>query len=193
MRKLLVTISACFFFSFAFSQNTWVIDPVHSKIEFEVSHLTVSSVTGFFTSFSGTLTSPKKNEFEESKINATIEVASITTNNLERDKHLKEDDFFNANQYPEIRFQSTAFTKNNDGSYSLNGNLTIRDVTKPISMATTFGGIVSIDNMKRAGFTAKGSINRFDYKLKWDDALDNGGLIVGEKVEIILRIELIKQ
>ncbi len=193
MRKLLITLFACFFLSYTFAQNTWVIDPVHSRLEFEVSHLTVSSVTGFFTAFGGTLTTTKKNDFENSKINATIEVASITTNNLERDKHLKEDDFFNAEQYPEINFHSKEFKKNANGSYTLIGDLTIRDVTKSINMDVTFGGIVSIDNMKRAGFTAKGSINRFDYKLKWDDSLDSGGLIVGEKVDIIIRVEMVKQ
>ena len=191
--RILLIIAAGFLTNFSIAQSTWVIDPGHSQIEFEVSHLTVSSVTGFFTSFSGTVVTSKKTDFEDAKIHATIEVASITTNNLERDKHLKEDDFFNANEYPEIKFKSTSFSRNADGSFKLMGDLTIRDVTKPITLDVKFGGIASIDNMKRAGFTAKGSINRFDYKLKWDDALDSGGLIVGEKVDMILRMELIKQ
>ncbi|MTI37890.1 polyisoprenoid-binding protein [Fulvivirga lutimaris] len=193
MKKSIFIIIICLFCNLSFAQNTWVIDPSHSAVEFEVSHLTVSSVSGYFTSFNGTVTTEKKNDFEGATVTANIQVASITTNNLERDKHLKEDDFFNAKAFPEIKFKSTAFKKYEDGSYSLSGILTIRDVSKPIDLDIDFGGIVSIENMKRAGFTAKGSINRFDYGLKWDDALDSGGLIVGEKVDIILKVEAVKQ
>ena len=175
-----------------FAQTTWIIDPTHSSVQFEVSHLTVSSVSGFFTGYSGTLTS-KKNDFEDAKVNATIETASITTNNLERDKHLKDEDFFYVEKFPEIKFKSTSFKKIGENRYLITGDLTIRDVTKPVTLETDFGGIVSISDKKKAGFTARGSINRFDYGLKWDDALDNGGLIVGEKVDIILKMELVKQ
>lgn len=193
MKKLLPIILILITFSFLNAQNTWKIDNTHSTVEFEVSHLTVSSVTGFFTSFKGEIITTKKNEFEDAKVNATIDVPSVTTNNLERDKHLKEDDFFNAEKYPIITFKGTEFKKYEDGSYSLSGDLTIRDITKKIDLDVEFGGIVSLNDMKRAGFTAKGSINRFDYGLKWDDSLDSGGLIVGEKVNIILKIEAVKQ
>ena len=193
MKKLLPIILIFISVNFLNAQNTWKIDNSHSTVEFEVSHLTVSSVTGFFTSFNGEIITAKKNEFEDAKVNATIDVASVSTNNLERDKHLKEDDFFNAEKYPVIKFQGTEFKKYEDGSYSLTGELTIRDVTKKIDLDVEFGGIVSLNDMKRAGFTAKGSINRFDYGLKWDDSLDSGGLIVGEKVSIILKIEAVKQ
>lgn len=192
MKKTCIILILSFISSVSLAQTTWVIDPTHSSVQFDVSHLAVSSVTGFFTSYAGTLTS-KKNDFEDSKINATIEVASITTNNLERDKHLKEDDFFNAEKFPEIKFESTSFKKVSDNNYLIEGNLTIRDVTKPVTLDAEFGGIVSINNKKKAGFTATGTIDRFDYGLKWDDVLDNGGLIVGEKVDIILKIELVKQ
>ncbi len=179
MSKSIYTLVFCLFGYLSTAQNTWVVDPSHSTVEFEVSHLTVSSVTGYFTSFNGIITTEKKNDFEGASVSTNIQVASITTNNLERDKHLKEDDFFNAKTYPEIKFKSTAFKKYEDGSYSLSGILTIRDISKPIDLDLEFGGIVSIENMKRAGFTAKGSINRFDYGLKWDDALDSSGLIIG--------------
>ncbi len=175
------------------AQTTWIIDPSHSTVEFEVSHLTVSSVTGYFTSFSGLIESKNDNDFIDSKITATIQVASLTTNNLERDKHLKEDDFFNASKFPEIHFKSTDFKKNGNGNYILSGLLTIRDVTKPIDLQVDFGGVVALDDKKRAGFNATGSINRFDFGLKWDDVLDSGGLIVGEKVNIILKIAATKQ
>ncbi|ELR73223.1 YceI family protein [Fulvivirga imtechensis AK7] len=135
----------------------------------------------------------KKNDFEDAKVNATIETASITTNNLERDKHLKDEDFFHVEKFPEIKFKSTSFKKVGENKYRVTGDLTIRDITKPVTLETDFGGIVSISDKKKAGFTARGSINRFDYGLKWSDALDNGGLIVGEKVDIVIKMELVKQ
>lgn len=174
------------------AQTTWVVDPTHSSVQFEVSHMTVSSVTGAFTGFTGSVTS-KDSDFQNATINATVDVNTVDTNNLERDKHLKEDDFFNAVRYPNISFVSSVFKKNADGSYTIQGDLTIRDVTKPISLSATYGGLVSINAKQKAGFSAKGEINRFDYGLKWDDVLDSGGLIVGETVDIILNIELVKQ
>lgn len=193
MKKLaiILIISANSFASL--SQTTWIIDPAHSSVQFEVPHLTVSSVTGLFTAYTGTLTAEKKNTFEDAQIQAFIDVASITTNNLERDKHLKEEDFFNAKKFPEIKFSSTSFEKTKGNNYLIKGDLTIRDVTKPITLEAVYGGIIAINNKEKAGFEAKGTINRFDYGLKWDDALDNGGLIVGEKVDIILKMELIRQ
>lgn len=193
MKNLLFTTLLSLITFSIHAQNTWKIDDSHSTVEFEVSHLTVSAVTGFFTSFSGEIITTKKNDFQDAQVNATIKVASVSTNNLERDKHLKEDDFFNAEKFPVISFKGTDFKKYEDGSYSLSGDLTIRDVTKKINLDVNFGGIVSIEDMKRAGFTARGTINRFDYGLKWDDSLDSGGLIVGEKVDIILKIEAVKQ
>lgn len=192
MKKICIILIISFVSAVGIAQTTWVIDPTHSSVQFDVSHLAVSSVTGSFTSYAGTLTA-KKNDFEGARINATIEVASITTNNMERDKHLKEDDFFNAEKYPEIKFESTSFKKVSGNNYTIEGNLTIRDITKPVTLDAEFGGIVSINNKKKAGFTATGTIDRFEYGLKWDDVLDNGGLIVGEKVDIILKMELVKQ
>ncbi len=191
--KIIYTFFLVIVFGTTYSQTTWLIDASHSTVEFEVSHLTVSSVTGFFTTFNGTVNSPNNNDFEGAEVSANVAVGSVTTNNLERDKHLKEDDFFNATKYPMITFKSKSFKKIDDESYELTGDLTIRDVTRTIDLDVDFGGIVSIGGKKRAGLTATGKINRFDYGLKWDDSLDNGGLIVGEKVDIILKIEVIKQ
>ncbi|MGD1959277.1 MAG: YceI family protein [Fulvivirga sp.] len=176
----------------SYGQTTWVVDPAHSSVQFEVSHMTVSSVTGVFTGFTGSVTSSREN-FQNAKINASIDVNTVSTNNLERDKHLKENDFFNANTFPNISFISSVFKKNADGTYTIQGDLTIRDVTKPISLSANFGGLVSINGKQKAGFAAKGKINRFDYGLKWDDVLDSGGLIVSETVNIVLNIELVKQ
>lgn len=193
MKKLLIILTFCFFTNFAIAQSTtWVIDPTHSSVNFEVPHLTVSTVSGYFTDFSGTAFS-EGDDFHNAEINAVIDVASITTHNLERDKHLKEDDFFNTNQFPNITFKSNTFRKTEDGSFEIYGDLTIRDITKPVVLEADFAGIVLLDDQKKAGFTAKGKINRFDYGLKWDDALDSGGLIVGEEVDLILNITLVQQ
>lgn len=191
--KNLVTILilSCAGFT-GFTQTTWVIDPANSSVQFEVPHLTVSSVTGVFTAYTGTLTA-KKNDFENAKLRANIEVASISTNNLERDKHLREADFFNVEEFPEMTFKSTSFEKLENNNYLITGDLTIKEITKPITLEAVFGGIISIDNQKKAGFKAKGAINRFDYGLEWNDVIDSGGLIVGETVDIILNMQLIKQ
>ncbi len=192
MKRIFFTFILALLFISSQAQTTWIVDPTHSSIQFEVSHLAVSSVTGQFTSYSATVTS-KKNDFNGAKITATIQTASITTNNLERDKHLKDDDFFNAAEYPDIKFESTSFIEKEDNMYSITGNLTMKGVTKPITLNAEFGGIVSINKKEKAGFEARGTVNRFDYGLSWDDVLDSGGLIVGEKVDIILKIELVKQ
>ncbi|MCG8385463.1 MAG: YceI family protein [Cytophagales bacterium] len=176
----------------ATGQTTWVVDPVHSSVQFEVSHLAVSSVTGDFTGFTGSVIT-QNDDFNNARISATIDVNSVDTNNLERDKHLKEDDFFNASKYPNITFVSSVFSKEKDNIFTIQGDLTIRDVTKPISLSAEYGGIVSINGQQKAGFTAEGTIDRFDYGLKWDDVLDSGGLIVGEKVDIILKVQLVKK
>ncbi|MBL3658871.1 YceI family protein [Fulvivirga sediminis] len=177
----------------SYAQTTWIIDPSHSSIQFEVPHMTVSSVTGTFTSYAGTLTSKSKQEFDGAKITTTIEVNSITTNNMERDKNLKDEDFFNAAKYPEIKFESTSFTNTSGNHYKITGNLTIKGITKEITLLAEFGGIISINNKQKAGFKATATINRFNYGLQWNDVLDNGGLIVGEKVDIIINAELLKQ
>ena len=192
MKNFLLIAMVCLAANATSAQTTWVIDPTHSSIQFEVSHMTVSSVTGSFTSYAGTLTS-KKNSFDDSKVVVTIETNSITTNNMERDKNLKDEDFFSAEKYPEIKFESTSFKKTDGNNYLITGNLTIKDITHEVTLRTEFGGIISIDNKKKAGFKATTSINRFNYGLQWNDVLDNGGLIVGDKVDITLNVELIKQ
>ena len=174
-------------------QQTWVIDPVHSSIQVEVSHMTVSSVTGVFTSFSGTVQTAADGDFNDASVDLTISVPSITTNHMERDAHLKEDDFFNATKYPRISFRSTGFSMESDGDFTLTGDLTIREVTKQVILKGKHGGIATLNNQKKAGFQATTTIDRFEYGLKWDDVLDSGGLVVGEEVDISVNVELILQ
>ncbi len=193
MKKTLITsLLICVCISVT-SQTTWIADNDHSSVQFEVSHLVISTVVGDFTKFNAKVLSSSDKSFENSEITAEIEVSSVDTRNLTRDNHLKKDDFFNAAKFPMIKFKSKAVKKEGNNKYIIEGDLTIRDVTKPIQLEVDYGGMVELNGVTRAGMIAKGSINRFDYNLKWDDTLDNGSMVVGENVDIKLNIELIKQ
>ena len=180
-----------FVIPFSYGQATWTADPAHSSIGFEVSHLTISTVSGKFTDYSCDLVSKRKS-FDEAQINVKVNVGSISTEDLTRDKHLKEDDFFNAESYPNMIFVSDSFVKTSDTEYQVTGFLTIRNVVKKISFVATNSGTVTIGDKTISAFKAEFIVNRFDYQLKWDDTLDSGGLVVGEDVTVILNIELVK-
>ncbi|MDN5202381.1 YceI family protein [Fulvivirgaceae bacterium BMA10] len=175
------------------AQVKWMVDPSHSSIRFEVDHLVVSRVSGDFTEFKGSVESMSESDFTDAKIEATIQVSSIDSRNMSRDKHLRQDDFFNVKEYPIMQFRSTSVIKQDENTYTIIGDLTIRDVTKPFEMEARMGGSIVVDGKLRAGITASGSINRFDYHLKWNDTLDSGGLVVGEEVDISLNIQLVKE
>lgn len=169
----------------------WVIDKSHSNVKFSVTHLVVSEVEGSFKMFDGNMENTKT-DFSDAKINFTVDVNSINTENEMRDKHLKSDDFFNAEKFPAMKFQSTSFTPAGGNKYKLAGNLTIRDVTKPVVFDVTFGGTALNMGKTKAGFKAKTTINRFDYNLKWDKATEAGGLVVSKDVELVVNVEMNK-
>ncbi len=169
----------------------WSVDRVHSNVRFSVAHLVVSDVDGKFKMFDGSLEHSKP-DFSDAKIAFTVDVNSIDTDNEMRDKHLKSDDFFNAEKFPAMKFQSTSFKPLGGNKYKLAGNLTIRDVTKPVVFDVVFGGTANAMGKTKAGFKAKTSINRFDYNLKWNQATEAGGLTVGKEVEIVVNVELNK-
>ena len=171
----------------------WSVDQAHSEIKFKVKHLVVSSVTGQFTSFNGTVESDKP-DFSDAKIQFEADVNSINTKNEQRDGHLKSGDFFDTEKYPQITFEGTKFEKASNDEYALHGNLTIRDVTKPVSLKVDFGGIAKdpYGNIK-AGFTLDGKINRKDFGLTWNAATEAGGLLVGEDLKVQAEIQLVKQ
>jgi len=131
-----------------------------------------------------------KPDYSDAKIVFTVDVNSVDTDNENRDKHLKGDDFFNAEKFPTMTFVSTAFTPLGSNKYKLDGNLTIRDVTKPVSFDVTYGGSISGQRGAKAGFKARATINRFDYHLKWDRATETGGLVVGKEVGITVNAQL---
>ena len=172
-----------------FAPTKWTIDKAHSNVKFTVTHLVISEVEGYFKIFDGSVEHSKP-DFSDAKINFTVDVNSINTDNENRDKHLKSDDFFNAEKFPQMKFESTSFTPLGNNKYKLAGNLTIRDVTKPVTFDVTYGGTANMGNTVKSGFKAKTTINRFDYNLKWDKATEAGGMVVGKDVDITVNAEL---
>ncbi|HUL43957.1 MAG TPA: YceI family protein [Bacteroidota bacterium] len=174
------------------AQSVWKLDKAHSKIDFSVTHMLVAEVDGRFTDFDGTVTS-SKSDFRDAKIDVTIKTASITTDNDFRDKHLRSDDFFNAEKYPEIKFHSTSIEKTGDNTYKIAGDLTIRDTTKTVVLNAKYNGQVVAGGVTKAAFKATTTINRFDYGVHWNKTIETGGLVVGKDVDITLLLELNKQ
>jgi polyisoprenoid-binding protein YceI len=176
-----------------FAQTNWAFDKAHSKIGFSVSHLVITDVEGNFKEFDASVTTDGDN-WENAKIEFTAEIASIDTDNEKRDEHLRSDDFFNAEMYPQLKFVSKSFNKVDGNEYKLVGDLTIRDVTKEVELEVELNGtVVDPWGNTKAGFDLEGEINRFDYGLKWSKALETGGLVVGEDVEIIGKLQLMKK
>lgn len=192
LRSLLALV--LFVPAFANAQVNWKFDNSHSNVMFTVSHLVISEVTGFFKEYDGTVTTAKNDDFTDAKITFTVKTKSINTDNEQRDNHLRADDFFNAEKFPEMKFVSKSMKKGKGKNFVLTGDLTIRDKTKQVKLDVTHLGIVKDPwgNTKSA-FKLSGSINRFDYDLKWDKAIETGGLVVGKDVKINANIQLALQ
>jgi polyisoprenoid-binding protein YceI len=171
--------------------DKWTLDKAHTNVKFSVTHLVISDVEGSFKTFDATMESSKP-DFSDAKINFTVQVASINTDNEKRDGHLKSPDFFDATKYPEIKFVSTSFVSLGDNKYTLVGNLTIRDVTKPVTFEVKYGGTVKSYDGIHAGFKATSKIDRFDFNLKWNAATEAGGAVVGKDVDITLNVDFKK-
>ena len=173
----------------SFGQSTWTADNVHSNVKFSVSHLVISEVEGNFKMYSGTIQSTDQ-DFMGGAVEFSVDVNSINTENQMRDKHLKSDDFFNAEKYPVMKFKSVSWKKVDDKNYILEGDLTIRDVAKRVSFAVVYGGTMRDGNGNvKAGFKATTVINRFDFGLKWNALTEAGGATVGKDVTIVLNLE----
>ncbi len=171
----------------------WVLDPMHSEVQFKVKHLVISTVSGFFKSFEGSLTNDN-DDFEGAAIEFTLDINSIDTNQTQRDEHLKSAEFFDAAKYPHIKFKSSSFTKTDDDNYKLAGDLTIKDVTKPVTLDVEYGGSAAdfYGNIK-AGFEVSGKINRKDFGLTWDGVTEAGAIVVGEDIKITINAQFAKQ
>jgi polyisoprenoid-binding protein YceI len=175
------------------SPGKWVLDPAHSQVMFTVSHLVIAEVTGQFKTFNANVTAGKP-DFTDAEIQFTVDIASINTDNEMRDNHLKSDDFFNAEKFPKMTFTGKGLKKVSGNKYKLSGNLTIRDVTRPVTLDVVYAGTVKDPwGNTKAGFKVKGVINRFDYNLKWNNLTEAGGAVVGADVELTVNLELAAQ
>ena len=171
---------------------TWVVDPMHSEVQFKIKHLVISTVTGSFKKFDGKVITEEGN-FNNAKIDFTMDATSIDTNQPQRDEHLKTGDFFAADLYPQIIFSSTSFVSTGSSNYKMVGNLTLRGVTKPVELSVEYGG--AEDNghgIIKHGFEVTGIINRKDFGMTWNRVLDSGGLGLGEDIKLIANIQVAK-
>jgi polyisoprenoid-binding protein YceI len=175
------------------NQTTWTFDAAHSEITFKVKHLMISNVKGEFKQFDATLVSVD-DSFNNAKATATIQLASISTNNEDRDNHLKSPDFFDAANFPTIQFESTSLERFDIENGLLKGHLTIKGVTKEVSFELEFGGLSKDPwGNEKVGFSLSGKINREDFGLTWNAALETGGVLVSNDVKIAAEIQFVKQ
>ncbi|MBN2731229.1 MAG: YceI family protein [Balneolaceae bacterium] len=174
------------------TKTLWNIDPTHSEVQFKVKHLVISTVTGSFGSYNGRIEADG-DDFENAKATFAADIDSISTNNEDRDQHLKSDDFFNAEAHPQLKFESTSFEKVGDGEYKVTGELTIRDVTKEIELDVVHGGTVTDQyGQTKAGFEVEGIINRKEFGLTWSAVTEAGNVVVGDKIKLQLNVQFIK-
>jgi polyisoprenoid-binding protein YceI len=175
----------------AIAQGTWNVDPKHSSVEFQVKHMGIATVKGFFGEFSGKLEVGET--VEQSVAEGTVVVESIATRDADRDAHLKSPDFFDAAEYPEITFRSTGIAPAGSGGLSIDGDLTIRGITKSVRLeAVVDGPDTDPWGNERAGIEAVGTISRGDYEMKFNQALGSGNMLVADKVNIVLQISAVK-
>ncbi|MCB0576825.1 MAG: YceI family protein [Saprospiraceae bacterium] len=174
------------------AKTTWQLDPAHSEITFRVRHLVIATVSGKFTKFSANV-STEDDDFTTSDIEFEAETASIDTGIEARDNHLRSDDFFNSEKFPTLLFKSTGMKNTGGNEFQLDGNLTIRDVTKPISLKVEFGGTATdpYGNFKSA-FEVMGSLNRKEFGLRWDALTEAGGAVVSDEVKIHANVQFAK-
>jgi polyisoprenoid-binding protein YceI len=171
----------------------WTIDPAHARIGFAVRHMMLSTVRGEFTRFDGQV-ELDEDDPTAARVDLTIDAASIDTRNEMRDQHLRSDDFLAAERYPELRFRSTRVERLDEHRARLHGQLTIRGVTRPVTLEARYEGrAVSPWGTLSAGFRLEGRLNRKDWGLTWNQALESGGLLVGEEVRLDIEVELIRQ
>jgi polyisoprenoid-binding protein YceI len=174
------------------SKIKWNLDPAHSEVTFKVKHMMITNVSGSFTDFAVTAESEGE-DFTKSEINFTAKAASVTTGSEQRDGHLLSPEFFDTEKFPELKFKATNYETVSAEDYKLHGDLTIKDVTKNITLDVEYGGLNKdpYGNIK-AGFTITGKINRKDFGLAWNAALETGGVMVSEDVKINCEIQLVK-
>ena len=173
--------------------TTWALDPTHSEIYFKVKHLMISTVTGQFKEFSGTVET-KGEDFTTAKVRFTASVDSIHTNNEQRDAHLKNSDFFDADNYPQLLFEGNKFEKADDEEYRLYGTLTLKGISNKIVLNVDFGGLTTDPwGNTRVGFSVSGKIDRQEYGISFGAVSETGGLLLGNEVKIYAEVQFVKQ
>ena len=191
--RLITKITSALLLTFGLANaSEYIIDETHTNVGFSVKHMMITNVKGDFKTYEANIDFDKdKKTFKVLK--ASIDTASIDTENEKRDEHLKSDDFFNSAKFPKMTFEMTSYKADgNEGE--MNGNLTIRGITKPIKLKV--GDISTVKDFKgqnRVGFSLEGKINRMDYDLKWNKVLEAGGVAVGDEVKIIVEIEAVEK
>lgn len=169
----------------------WILDPTHSEITFKVKHLMITNVKGEFRNFSASI---EGEDFTKSPVHLSIDASSVFTNNDDRDNHLRSADFFESENFPELKFSSSKFIKLDDENYTLTGNLEIKGVSKEVKLDVEFGGINTDPwGNEKAGFSLSGKISRKDWGLNWNAALETGGVLVSDEVRIFAEVQFVKQ
>lgn len=193
MKKLGLLMTAILLVIMANAQVTnWGFDTSHSNVRFAISHMVISEVEGNFSSFEGSVTTSKE-DFSNAEISFVIDVSSINTGDKNRDEHLIGGDFFDVVKFPSIEFKSKSMEKISDNKFKLTGDFTMHGVTREITLDAKYGGTIKDPwGNTKAGFKITGTINRILWGLKYNSTMDTGGLMIGEEIEIVCNIELIK-
>jgi len=191
MKKLSFLLALLVSGTFASAQTTWTIDNVHSKIGFSVTHMAVAETEGKFNDYQGTVVA-KSDDFNGAEVTFTAKAASIDTDNERRDGHLKSPDFFDAEKFPEVSFKGN-LVKNATGKYKLVGDLTMKGVTKKVEFDVTGGQTINTGRGLKSGFKFRGTINRQEYGLTWANKVPTGEMVVGDEVELNIKVELDKK
>lgn len=174
-------------------ETNWNVDKMHSEVGFKVKHMMITNVSGTFGEFDVNATT-QGDDFSTANIGFSVNIDSINTGVADRDGHLKSDDFFNAEAYPQMTFKSTEITKKDDENFTISGDLTIRDITKKVDFDAEFGGIV-VDpyGQTKAGLTISGKLKRSEFGLKWSAITEAGSIVVSDDIKLNGEIQLIKQ
>jgi polyisoprenoid-binding protein YceI len=173
--------------------TTWKIDPAHSEVQFKVKHLMITSVTGQFAAFDGTVET-SSDDFANANIKFEADVASISTKNADRDAHLQAADFFDAANHPKITFVSKEVKKLDEENYKVTGDLTIRGNTRPVELSVEYGGTQKDPwGQTKAGFELSGKVSRKDFGLTFNATTETGGVVLGDDVKLLASVQLIKQ
>lgn len=175
------------------ASTQWNIDPSHTLVEFAVRHMMIATVKGTFSGISGSVTGNPE-DLTTGKVSVSIDLDTIETRDAQRDEHLKSADFFDTDNFPKMTFESRSITRTGDNTYNIDGDLTVRDNSRPITLEAEFTGQGQDPwGNTRAGFDAKTKLSRKDFGLTWNQALETGGVLVGDEVRITISAELVQQ